>query len=125
MKDSVPFFVRPISTLVANRILSSYLFPNAKKHFTMLNDQLKTSGGSYLCGDTLTAADILMSFPLIAAKDRLNLFGTWDTADGTWPDQFPFVKKYLDLLQTEEGYKRSVKRIEAIDNGSKTDYALM
>ena len=87
----------------------------------MLDQELATSGGKYLCNDNLTAADILMSFPLIAAKDRLDDMGSWD--QGSWRKAYPRVSTYVDLLENEEGYKRSVKKIEEID-GKKFSAAL-
>ncbi|PNY25009.1 Glutathione S-transferase 1 [Tolypocladium capitatum] len=72
----VPFFVRPITAVVANRISAQFIFPNAQRHLGFIDGQLATSGGRYLCGDTLSAADILMSFPLIAAKDRWDDMGS-------------------------------------------------
>ena len=99
--------------MVANRILSLFIFPNAQRHLKFLDGQLASSGGRYLCGDTLSAADILMSFPLIAAKDRWDSMGTWE--GGSWATAHPRVAEYVELLEAEPGYKRSVEKIEAID----------
>lgn len=68
----VPFFIRPVTNSVANRLSSFFLEPNFKTHYAFLESQLKTSpdNGEYLCGKDLTAADILMSFPLEAGKSR-------------------------------------------------------
>lgn len=65
-KGLVPFLIRPITHAIAGKITSLFLAPNFKTHYTFLEDQLKTSpdGGEFLCGKDLTAADILMSFPL-------------------------------------------------------------
>ncbi|KAL3963643.1 hypothetical protein ACCO45_000647 [Purpureocillium lilacinum] len=109
----VPFIVRPITSIAANRILSQFVFPNALKHLRLIESYLETSGGRYLCGDALTAADILMSFPLIAAKDRWDEMGRFE--GGSWAKQFPRVAAYVALLEAEEGYRKSVERIEKID----------
>lgn len=70
--------------------------------------------GRYLCGDHLTAADILMSFPLIASKHgRLNEVGPWKQGD--WTKEFPKVAAYTAVLEAEEGYKKSVAKMEEID----------
>lgn len=105
--------MRPITSIAANRILSIFVFPNAKKHLAMLEGMLETSGGRYLCGDGLLAADILMSFPLIAAKERWDDMGRFD--GGSWAAQFPRVARYVALLEAEDGYRRSIARIEEID----------
>lgn len=105
--------MRPITSIAANRILSQFVFPNALKHLRLIESYLETSGGRYLCGDALTAADILMSFPLIAAKDRWDEMGRFE--GGSWAKQFPRVAAYVALLEAEEGYRKSVERIEKID----------
>lgn len=105
--------MRPITAIVANRIFSLFIFPNAQRHLKFIDGQLATSGGRYLCGDTLSAADILMSFPLIAAKDRWDDMGTWE--GGSWTKAHPRVLEYVERLESEEGYRRSVEKIEAID----------
>lgn len=111
----VPFIVRPITTAVANRVFSTYIFPNVRRHVAMISEQLSTSpdGGKFLCGDHLTAADIMMSFPLIAAKGRLDELGPWK--DGSWLKEFPRVAEYVELLESQEGYKRAVKKIEELE----------
>lgn len=81
-----------------------FLTENLKTHFSFLESELASSpgGGKYLCGTDLTAADILMSFPLIAAKNKI------DRA------QYPKLVAYADMLETHEGYVSSTKRIEEI-----------
>ncbi|KAK7402639.1 bifunctional glutathione transferase/peroxidase [Neonectria punicea] len=110
---AVPFFIRPISSLLANRIFSSFIFPNARRNLTLIESHLGSSGGDYLCGASLTAADILMSFPLIAAQHRFDAFGAFE--GGSWAAEFPRTAAYVTRLEAEEGYKRSVERIREID----------
>lgn len=101
--------------MIANRVFSSFIFPNARKHLKFLEQQLSTSSGKYLCGANLTAADILISFPLIAAKDRFDQLGQWE--GGSWKKECPKVWDYVQSLEAEEGYKRSVEKIKEIDGG--------
>ncbi|KAH7140641.1 glutathione S-transferase [Dactylonectria macrodidyma] len=111
---AVPFFIRPITSLVANRIFAMYILPNTKRSLALLETHLSTGGGqSYLCSNELTAADILMSFPLTATKDKLDEFGAFE--GGSWRAQFPRVAEYVERLEANEGYKASVAKIEAID----------
>ncbi|KAG6023248.1 hypothetical protein E4U35_007140 [Claviceps purpurea] len=109
----VPFLVRPITSVIANRITAMFVAPNVKKHLSFLNGELETSSGKYLCGQTLTAADILMSFPLIAGAGRFDAMTSWK--GGSWKKEFPKVAEYVQRLQEEPGYKRSVEKIEAMD----------
>ena len=88
-----------------------FVTPNLAKHLKMLNDEL--ANRKYLCSDSLTAADILMSFPLIAGSARFDDMGSWNGK--SWKDAFPNLSAYVDRIQSEEGYKASVAKIVAID----------
>lgn len=81
-------------------------------HLGFLESQLKTSpdGGKFLCGSKLTAADILMSYPMEAAQDR----------SGLTKEQYPRVWAYVDHLHENEAYKRSVRKIEEVEGSFKT-----
>ncbi|KAM3068717.1 bifunctional glutathione transferase/peroxidase [Clarireedia jacksonii] len=96
---SIPFFIRPLTGLVANKVHSAFLNNEYATHLSFLESQIKTSSGKYLCGDHLTAADIIMSFPLIAAREKSGVF----TKEG-----YPELMAYLERLESEEGYKKAV-----------------
>ncbi|KAI9811678.1 MAG: hypothetical protein M1832_000712 [Thelocarpon impressellum] len=103
----VPFFIKPITGAIANKINSLFLEPNFTTHFSFLEGQIASSpgGGDYLCGKELTGADILMSFPLEAAKGRTGL----DTA------KYPKLCAYIDRLHEREAYKNAVKKIIEVE----------
>lgn len=61
--------------------------------------------GQYLCGKNLTGADILLSFPLIAARGRA----------GLTKEKYPKLWAYVDRLENEAGYKKAVEKIVEID----------
>jgi len=77
--------------------------PNIATNFKFLEDQLETApgGGPYICGPDLTGADILLSFPLIAAMGRGKLK----------KEQYPKVAAYAQRLREEKGYKAAVLKI--------------
>ncbi|KAH6661395.1 hypothetical protein BKA67DRAFT_551081 [Truncatella angustata] len=109
----VPFFIRPVTTLVVNQVFSSFLMPNVKTHMGFLEDQLSTSGGDYLCGTNLTTADIVVSFALITYRQRFDSMGVWSDS----PDKlFPKVWAYIDRIESSPGYKRSAEKIKEIDD---------
>ncbi|KAI0598599.1 glutathione S-transferase [Biscogniauxia sp. FL1348] len=110
---NIPFFIRPLTSMVANQILGKLVLPNAKSHLGFLEKQLETSGGDYICGADLTSADILLSFGLIAAKDKFETFGTWEEGGPT--ALYPKVFAYIDRLESHPGYKRSTEKIKEID----------
>lgn len=113
----VPFFLRPITSGVADRIYAAWVYPNARRHMTLIDQQLASApdGGPYLCGRTLTAADILMSFPLIGARQLWKDIGPWK--GGSWEEEFPRVRAYVDMLEADEGYKRSLEKVEEMEGG--------
>ncbi|TVY23637.1 Glutathione S-transferase, partial [Lachnellula hyalina] len=100
----VPFFIKPITTRVGDKIMTSFVEPNCITHFSFLESQLKTSSGQYLCGKHLTGADILLSFPLIAAK-----------GSALTKEKYPGVWAYTERLEKEKGYEKAVEKIVEID----------
>lgn len=103
-----PFFIRPITNRISGELSDGFISPNLKTHFQFLEDQLKTSpgGGKYLCGTKLTAADILTSFPLIAARSRSPQFTQ---------ENYPMLWEYVISLENNEDYVRACKKIEELD----------
>lgn len=86
----------------------------------MVDQYLSTSpgGGKFLCGDHLTAADILMSFPLIISKELLGSdVGPWE--GGSWEAEFPRVAAYVEMLEGLEGYKRAEEKVRQLEGGEK------
>ncbi|KAI6809949.1 hypothetical protein KC327_g6251 [Hortaea werneckii] len=100
----VPWFIKPVTKLIVGQIDSFFLKPNHKTHFSFLDSEVASSpnGGQYLCGTELTAADILMSFPLIAGKGKIDR------------QEYPKLTAYMDRLEGHKGYKESIKKIEEI-----------
>lgn len=107
----IPFFLKPIPRLVADKIQTSYLDKQFAVHFPFLESQLKSAPGTTeahrggLCGPKFNAADILMSFPMIAATGRGVI--TQET--------YPEIVAYAERLKKDDGYQRAVKKIEEMD----------
>lgn len=112
----VPFFIRPVTNGVADKITNGFLAPNFSTHFTFLEQQMATSpkGGKYLTGNTLTGADILMSFPLIAGKGRA----------GLTKEQYPKLYEYTELLESDANYKKAADKIVEIDGKFEATFKL-
>ena len=89
--------------MITGVVETKYLNPNFETQFGFLESQIATSpdGGEYLCGTELTGADILMSFPLLAAKGRAGLY----------KEKYPKLWAYSERLEALEGYKRAVQKI--------------
>jgi glutathione S-transferase len=95
-----------VNSIVSN-VNAQFLKPNLDAHYKFLEEQLATSpdGGDFLCGPTLTAADIMMSFPLEAGSSRA----------GASKENYPHVYKYLNRLHEFDGYKRANQKIEEVE----------
>jgi glutathione S-transferase len=105
IRDSpVPFFIKPVTRGIADKVDNLYLNDNFATHFGFLESQLASSpdNGEYLCGTSLTAADILMSYPIIAASDKF---------DAT---KHPKLKAYAARIKDHEGNVGAIKKIEEL-----------
>ncbi|KAK5684931.1 bifunctional glutathione transferase/peroxidase [Elasticomyces elasticus] len=99
-----PFFIKPLTRAITRGVYSMFLSNALKEHFSFLEQQLATSpnNGKYLCGEALTAADILMVFPLSAAAQR----NKYDR------QKFPKLAAYTEMIENHEGYRASIKKVE-------------
>ncbi len=103
IKTKSPFFIKPITNAIVDNIDSMLLVPNFKTQFAFLESQISSSpnGGQYLCGTELTGADIMLSFPLGAAKGRA----------GFMKEKHPTLWAYVERLESREAYKKAVQKI--------------
>ncbi|BDD55794.1 hypothetical protein MPDQ_007961 [Monascus purpureus] len=115
----VPFFIKPLTRLVANAVQTSFLDKQFAVHFPFLEDQLKTAPGvdssnghrtGGLCGKDFTAADMLISFGVIAATDA-GLITEY---------KFPEIVAYTRRIKENEAYKRGLARVADIESGKVT-----
>lgn len=98
----IPFFIKPITRSIASRFDAEFLTENYANYFGFLETQIESSpgGGQYLCGTSLTAADIMMSFPVLVGKTLVNL------------DKYPKLLAYVEMIEKRSEYKASVEEIE-------------
>lgn len=89
--------------MITGAIESKFLNPNFKTNWEFLEGQIDSSpnNGQYLCGSELTGADIMMSFPLGAAKEKC----------GFTQDKYPKLWDYVERLNKLEGFQRAVQKI--------------
>lgn len=108
----MPFFVRPVTRGVATKLETSFILPNLATHFDFVEGTLAASASkaskakargseSFLCGERLTGADVMMVYPLESAAGRMDGFA----------DRYPHCAEYVKRLQGREAYKRAVQRI--------------
>ncbi|KAK4868463.1 hypothetical protein LT330_007185 [Penicillium expansum] len=110
IRNAPPFFVRPITNIVASQVENQFLTRNVEGNLSFLEEQLRTSpeGGEFICGKELTAADILLSFPVIAVTMR-------SLKEEKNKGKYPLLVAYANRLERNEGYQRAVKKIEEVE----------
>ena len=120
---SVPFFVKPITALIVNRVYENYLTPTYDANFGFLEQWLAGEGkgpGAGLEGGTqqrpveekdyfvgqgkgaFSAVDILLSYPLMAArKGRVQGFDEY---------KYPRLFAWMERVKLREAFKRAEER---------------
>lgn len=98
-----PLLLRGLVKAIANGAQSGFIDPQLKTHIDYWEAELTRS--TWFAGETFTAADILMSFPLEAAVAR---------AGGA---SRPRVKAFLETIHGRPAYRRALER------GGPYDYA--
>jgi len=93
----MPFFVKPIAKGITGKVRSGYLTANVRNNLAFVEQSLAQS--KWFCGDTLTAADIQMSFPLEAAEVRTDL-----------ADDYPHIDGFLRTIRARPAYKTALDR---------------
>lgn len=96
----MPFFVRPVTNGIANKVDESFVNREFKNHLTFLEEYL--GDGDYFCGSDITGADIMLGFALEAAVGRASLNET----------TYPKLHRLIQRSQAREAYKRAGERIE-------------
>ena len=87
-KTRVPFFVKPITKAVANKVLSEFVNPNIKRLLDFIETSLE--GKKWFLGDQLSGADIQMSYPLEASVSR-----------GLIDDHYPDIQSYVGRIHRQ------------------------
>jgi len=93
----MPFFARPIARKLAGALRDGYLDDTIAALFGYLNDELGKS--MWLAGEALTAADVMMSFPMEAFVRRAG------GADG-----YLNIAGFVERIQARDAYKRALDR---------------
>jgi glutathione S-transferase len=91
-----PFFAKPIVKGISETAQRTFIGPQTKLHLAYLNGELK--GRQWLLGDTLSAADIQLSFPIEAASVRSDLRA------------YPELSRYLAQIRRQPSYLRAIEK---------------
>ena len=88
--------MKPIVKKVSASAEQSFIDPRLAEHTSWWNTSLADTG--YFVGNDLTAADIMMSFPLEAASSRADLA------------PFPHVKEFLERIHARPAYQKALEK---------------
>ncbi len=90
----VPFFIKPIGAVVASQVDRIFTDGELRAHYGWVEEALSRS--SYFVGDTFSAADIQMSYPVQASFARA----------GVLPNR-PNTRAWLDRVEARPAFKKA------------------
>lgn len=93
----MPFFIRPVAKGIAGKVKSSYLNPNLERVLAHADNTLAKQ--PWFAGETLTGADIMMSFPVEAAAAR-----------AASADTYPHLTEFAKRVHARPAYQRALER---------------
>jgi len=99
----MPFFVRPIARGIADKVDKAFINDQIRAHFGHVNQHLAEH--EWFAGESISIADIQMSFPLEAAVSRRTI-----------GEDYPHVIAYVQRFQARPAYLR------ALEAGGDYDY---
>jgi glutathione S-transferase len=94
----MPFFVKPVARGIARKVKSTFVEPQLETHLGYMESELGKT--PWFAGESFTAADIQMSFPLEAAQSRAGL--TKATR--------PHLHDFLERIHRRPAYERALDK---------------
>lgn len=92
----VPFFLKPIVRRIGGQIDGGYSDPELALHGKYLDDHLAEH--DWFVGDAFGAADVVMSYPLVAGAER-----------GAFADR-PAIAAWLERIRGREAFRRALEQ---------------
>ncbi len=93
----MPFFAKPIARKITDGVRTSFLSPQLALHLDYIEQSL--TGKTWLVGDKITIADVMMSFPLQAIAKRANV------------DALPNIAAYVQRIESNEFYFKAEDKV--------------
>lgn len=95
--SSVPFFLKPVLEGVSKKVHTIILSPRTDRILFMLNQDL--AKGPWICGEELSAADIVLGYTLKVAESRVGLAN------------FANCRRFINTMEERPAYKRAIERV--------------
>jgi glutathione S-transferase len=92
----MPFFARPIARGIADKVLKGFVLPQIRAQRGYLEAEL--GDREWFAGRDFSIADIMMSFPLEAAKSR-----------GGLGEESPNLLAWLQRIHARPAYRRALQ----------------
>ncbi|RRD65333.1 glutathione S-transferase [Comamonadaceae bacterium OH2310_COT-174] len=96
----MPFFAKPIARKISDGVRASFLNPQLKRHLEFVESKL--AGRAWLLGEEISAADVMMSFPLQAAVSRTAL-------------DLPHIAAYVRRIEADPAWQRVSERLGKLE----------
>ena len=95
--EKAPLIIRPIAKLISKNVMKAFVQPNIDRHLRFIDNHL--SDKQWFVGDSFSAADAQMIFPIEAASARDKL-----------PSRYPHVYAYMQRVHDRPAYQRALQR---------------
>lgn len=92
----LPFFLKPLTRRIATQGRERYVLPLLKRHLDFIEVELGRR--PWFAGERFSAADIQMSYPLEAARQRIGL------------DAWPRIRDFLERIRARPAFQRAQQR---------------
>jgi glutathione S-transferase len=96
MPKRMPALIRPVGRMIGKTVQTSYLAPQIERQLDLMEAELGRS--AWFAGAEITGADVMMSFPVEAAKSRAGL--------GTRPK----LAAWLEKVHARPAYQRALEK---------------
>ncbi len=93
----LPFFIKPITNGIADKVTKAYIAPNLAAQLAFMESEL--SAAPWFAGSAFSGADVQMSFPLEAAAAR-----------GGLDARFPRLTDWLARIHARPAYQRALAK---------------
>lgn len=97
VESKSPKLARPIAKRIAGQVKQQFIEPQQRLHFDYLENELRSQ--PWFVGETLTAADIMLSFPIEAKL-----------SSGPSHERYPKLDAFLTTIHARPAYQRALER---------------
>lgn len=92
----MPFFARPIARGIVAKAMTGFVGPQIKLHLAYMESEL--AGSDWFAGSDFSGADVMLSFPLQAARERAGLNA----------QDHPHLTQWLERIHVRPAYQRAL-----------------